>query len=97
MEETIEGQKGRYIQILKTFSHKEVSWQYENEARLLSNSKGKLLIDPSCINAIYLAESMPSWMKSNIRNCISEKKEDIKLYEVLLHDSEYKLGYKKLT
>lgn len=93
MQATIDDSREASHEILKAFTRKEQSWAYENEVRFLSELGGKLLYDPSCINAIYIAEKAPSWLKSNLISNIAIKQSNIKIFLVALHPSEYKFGF----
>ncbi|WP_444900478.1 DUF2971 domain-containing protein [Microbulbifer sp. VAAC004] len=96
MEDYLNGNTNSSYEILDAFNAKEHSWQYENELRLTSTKRGRHYYNPSCINAIYIAGNMPSWAKSNITSAIKQKNSEISLFEVTLHDSEYKLGFEQI-
>ncbi|QFT12814.1 DUF2971 domain-containing protein [Vibrio sp. THAF190c] len=97
MQSIIDGSRECSYEILEAFTRKEQSWSYENEVRFISEQGGnKLLYDPSCINAIYIAEKAPSWLKSNLMSNVVLKKANIKIYIVALHSSEYKFGFHRV-
>ncbi|GAB2875934.1 DUF2971 domain-containing protein [Microbulbifer echini] len=96
MEDYLNGNTNSSYEILDAFNAKECGWQHENELRLTSTKRGKHYYNPFCINAIYIAGNMPSWAKSNITSAIEQKNSEISLFEVTLHDSEYKLGFEQM-
>ncbi len=79
MQSTIDDSRESSLEILKSFTRKEQSWRYENEVRFISYLGGKLFYDPSCINAVYISEKAPSWLKSYILSSVAQKKADIKI------------------
>lgn len=97
MESTLEESKRSSVEILKSFTHKEQSWWYENEVRLISSVKGRNYYKPDSINAIYLAQNMPAWAKSNILATVAGKSNSIPVYEVFLHPRDYKFGFRRLN
>lgn len=97
MESTIDDSKDSSQEILKSFTRKEQSWAYENEVRFLSFKGGKLSYMPECINAIYISEKAPNWLKSSILASVAIKKLNIKVYIVRLHSDEYKFGYSEIN
>lgn len=96
MQSTIDDSRECSYEILEAFTRKEQSWAYENEVRFISEQGGKLLYDPFCINAIYIAEKAPDWLKSNLMSNVALKKSNIKIYIVALHSSEYKIGFHRI-
>ena len=96
MQSTIDDSRECSREILEAFTRKELSWAYENEVRFISEKGGKLLYDPSCINAIYIAEKAPSWLKSNLMANVALKQSNIKIHLVALHSSEYKFGFHRI-
>jgi hypothetical protein len=96
MQSTIDDSRECSHEILSAFTRKEQSWIYENEVRFISEQGGKLFYDPSCINAIYIAEKAPNWLKSNLMSNVAIKQSNIKIYHVALHSSEYKFGFHRI-
>lgn len=96
MQSAIDDSRECSHEILEAFTRKEQSWAYENEVRFISEQGGKLLYEPSCINAIYIAEKAPNWLKSNLMSNVALKKSNIKIYLVALHSSEYKFGFHRV-
>jgi hypothetical protein len=97
MEDEVSNTHRSPIEILKSFSRKEQSWFYENETRFIAGKTGKHHYDSSAINAVYLSANAPNWLKNSIIHSIKNKHKNIKIYEVLLHESEYKFGLKALN
>lgn len=97
MESIIDDSKESSQEILKSFTRKEQSWSYENEVRFISFKGGKLSYDPRCINAIYISDKTPNWLRSSILSSVAIKKAGIKIYLVRLHPSEYKFGFSELN
>jgi len=97
MEDIVNDKMKSSTEICKAFYKKEQSWLHENEVRFISKVKGKTQINTDCINAVYLSKNMPNWVKTCICTNISDKKNNIKIYEVHLHESEYKFGFKRIS
>ena len=97
MQSTIDNSDALSFEIFSAFVTKEKSWVYENEIRLISEKGGKLQYDPECINAIYVSEKAPAWLKSCILSCVTFKKTKIKVFLVDLHESEFKFGYRQIN
>ncbi len=97
MESTIDDSRESSFEILRSFTRKEQSWAYENEVRFISSNGGKLFYEPKCINAIYISEKTPNWLKNSILSSVALKKAGIKIYLVSLHPSEYKFGYRRVN
>lgn len=93
MNDHINGRSDSTKEILEGFNTKEPSWYYEREIRLISSLRGKHYYDPACINAVYIAEKMPEWAKSNITSALNSKCADINVIEVKMHPSKYELGF----
>jgi hypothetical protein len=96
MQSTIDDSRDFSLEILSVFTKKEQSWGYENEVRFISEKGGKLQYSPDCINAVYISEKTPSWLKSSLMSNVALKKADIKIVLVGLHPSEYKFGYSRI-
>ena len=96
MKSTIDDSRDSSIEIIEAFTKKEQSWAYENEVRFISDLGGKLYYDPECINAIYISEKTPDWLKNNLISNALIKSSNIKVYIVYLHPSEYKFGFSKI-
>jgi len=97
MQSTIDDTRDSSLEILNAFTRKEQSWSYENEVRFISSEKeGKLYYDPDCINAIYISEKTPSWLKSSLLSNVALKNSGIKVFLVSLHPSEYKFEFSRL-
>lgn len=93
MQSTIDASRDSSLEILDAFTRKEQSWGYENEVRFMSEQGGKLYYDPSCINAVYISEKTPNWLKSSLLSNLALKNAGIKIFLVNLHPSEYKFGF----
>ncbi|MGY3687136.1 DUF2971 domain-containing protein [Vibrio coralliilyticus] len=96
MKSTIDDSRDSSLEIIEAFTKKEQSWAYENEVRFISERGGKLYYDPECINAIYISEKTPSWLKNNLISNALLKSSNINVYIVSLHPSEYKFGFTKI-
>lgn len=97
MQSTIDDSLESSQEILKSFTRKEQNWIYENEVRFISDLGGKLLYEPSCINAVYISDKAPNWLKSNLLSSVALKKSNIKVFLVSLHTSEYQLGFSQIN
>lgn len=96
MQSTIDDSRDFSLEILSAFTKKEQSWSYENEVRFMSEKGGKHYYSPDCINAVYISEKTPNWLKSSLLSNLSLKKADIKIYLVGLHPREYKFGFSRI-
>ena len=97
MESVISRTDDSSIEIISGLAKKNESWHYENELRFISNKKGKMYYDPSCINAIYISSKMPKWMSHSILTSMMQKSKDIKLFLVYLHNMKYEFGFDLLN
>lgn len=93
MQSAIDDSRDASLEILEAFTKKEQSWEYENEVRFISNLGGKLYYKPECINAIYISEKAPNWLKNNLLSNVALKQENIRIIIVSLHPSKYQLGF----
>lgn len=96
MQSTIDDSRDFSLEILGAFTKKEQSWGYENEVRFISEKSGKLQYSPDCINAVYISEKTPNWLKSTLLSNMALKEEGIKIYLVGLHPSKYKFGFSRV-
>ena len=62
----------------------------------MSEQGGKLYYAPECINAVYISEKAPNWLRSSLLSNVSLKNADIKIFIVSLHPKEYKFGFRKI-
>ncbi|ALO33907.1 hypothetical protein CMT41_03570 [Colwellia sp. MT41] len=97
MQSTIDDSRDSSLEILDAFTRKEQSWVYENEVRFMSEQGGKLYYEPSCINAVYISEKTPSWLKNSLLSNLAIKNAGIKIFLVNLHSSEYKIGFSRIN
>jgi hypothetical protein len=93
MQSSIEGSREASLEILQAFTKKEQSWVYENEVRFISGIGGKLFYNPDCINAIYISEKAPNWLKNSLVSNVTLKQANIKTIVVSLHASKYQFGF----
>lgn len=93
MQSTIDDSRDSSLEILSAFTKKEQSWGYEHEVRFMSEQGGKLHYSPECINAVYISEKTPNWLKSSLLSNVSLKDSGIKIFLVSLHPSDYKFGF----
>ncbi|RZV02969.1 UNVERIFIED_ORG: DUF2971 family protein [Serratia quinivorans] len=82
-------------EILKAFCSKHISWSYENEFRLFSESGGKVHYDNSCINSIYIAENMSKENKIKVINIAKEIGAN-SIYNIELDKSKYGFFFRPL-
>ncbi len=93
MEASISGDLNSSFEILTSFTKKEQSWSYENELRLISEIRGKHYYDSECVKAVYIAEKMPLEVRQTLLSIITNKPNQIDVFEVRLHPEEYKFGF----
>jgi hypothetical protein len=93
MQSTIEGIQEASPEILQAFTKKAQSWTYENEVRFIAGLGGKLFYNPDCINAIYISEKAPNWLKNSLMSNVILKQANIKTILVSLHASKYQFSF----
>lgn len=96
MQSTIDDSEDSSFEIIDAFTKKEQSWVYENEVRFLSTSAGKHEYSPDVINAIYISENAPNWLRQSIMT-FALANSNLKLFLVKLHRSEYKFGFERIN
>jgi hypothetical protein len=96
MQSAIDDSREASLEILEAFTKKEQSWAYENEVRFISDLGGKLFYDPECINAIYISEKAPNWLKNSLLSNVALKKANIKTIIVSLHPSKYQFCFSNI-
>lgn len=96
MQSTIDESEDSSFEIIDAFTKKEQSWGYENEVRFLSTSAGKHEYSPDAINAIYVSENAPNWLRQSIMT-FALANSNLKLYLVKLHRSEYKFCFERIN
>ncbi|MER2493665.1 DUF2971 domain-containing protein [Catenovulum sediminis] len=96
MQSTIDDSKDSSFEIIEAFTKKEQSWGYENEVRFLSTTAGKHKYSADTINAIYVSENAPNWLKQSLMT-FAVANSDLKLFLVKLHRSEYKFGFERIN
>jgi hypothetical protein len=97
LDDIINDTKMTSLDILKAFCTKEQTWFYENEIRLLSMKRGKIHYNSKCINAIYLSEKISDDLSEKIINIVKNFQSKPKIYKVIQHRFEYKLGLSEYT
>lgn len=93
MKSEIDDSRDASLEILQAFTNKEQSWLYENEVRFISELGGKLFYAPDSINAIYISEKAPNWLKNSLVSNVALKEANIKTFFVRLHASKYQFGF----
>lgn len=96
MQSTIDDSRDSSFEIIEAFTKKEQSWGYENEVRFLSNIAGQHEYAVDSINAIYVSEKSPSWLKQSLMT-FTVAHSNVKLFLVKLHRSEYKFGFERIN
>lgn len=96
MQSTIDDSENSSFEIINAFTKKEQSWVYENEVRFLSTSAGKHEYSQDAINAIYISENAPNWLRQSIMT-FAYANSNLKLFLVKLHRSEYKFGFERIN
>jgi hypothetical protein len=96
MQSAIDDSRDASLEILEAFTKKEQSWAYENEVRFISDLGGKLFYNPECINAIYISEKAPNWLRNSLLSNVALKQANIKTIIVSLHPSKYQFGFNNI-
>ena len=96
MQSTIDDSRDSSFEIIEAFTKKEQSWGYENEVRFLSNIAGRHEYAVDAINAIYVSEKAPNWLKQSLMT-FTVAHSNVKLFLVKLHRSEYKFGFERIN
>lgn len=96
MQSTIDDSKDSSFEMIDAFTKKEQSWGYENEVRFISTAAGKHKYSADAINAIYVSENAPNWLKQSIIT-FAVANNNLKLFLVKLHRSEYKFGFERIN
>ena len=96
MRSTIDDSKDSSFEIIEAFTKKEQSWGYENEVRFLSTIAGRHKYSVDSINAIYVSENSPNWLKQSLMT-FTATHSNLKLFLVKLHRSEYKFDFEEIN
>lgn len=77
--------------LIKLFGSKSLSWQYENETRLIYSTFGLKTYNPFALKAVYFGLNMSKARQDHIIDSL--KNRDVKFYKMERNPGAYELSY----